>query len=91
MDHNVCTYDFLTFKAVLLQKNYKCDTNNNQKEYEFLFPLSIVKSESFLKIILLLSRCFLDFSVDVGAFVIGLNQISSFFLKMFCSETGHLS
>ena len=27
----------------------------------------------------MLSRCFLDFSVSVGAFVIGLNQISSFF------------
>ena len=27
----------------------------------------------------MLSRCFVDFSVDVGAFVIGLNQISSFF------------
>ena len=26
-----------------------------------------------------LSRCFLDFSVSVGAFVIGLSQISSFF------------
>ena len=27
----------------------------------------------------MLSRCFLDFSVDVGAFVIGLSKISSFF------------
>ena len=27
----------------------------------------------------MLSRCFLDFSVGVGAFAIGLNQISSFF------------
>ena len=27
----------------------------------------------------MLSRCFLDFSVDEGAFVIGLSQISSFF------------
>ena len=26
-----------------------------------------------------LSRCFLDFSVGVGAFVIGFSQISSFF------------
>ena len=26
----------------------------------------------------MLSRCFLDFSVSVGAFVIGLSQISSF-------------
>ena len=26
-----------------------------------------------------LSRCFLDFSVDDGAFVIGLSKISSFF------------
>ena len=26
-----------------------------------------------------LSRCFLDFSVGVGAFVMGLSQISSFF------------
>ena len=30
--------------------------------------------------IFLLSRCFLDFSVGVGAFVIGLSQISYFFL-----------
>ena len=28
----------------------------------------------------MLSRCFLDFSVGVGAFVTGLSQISSFFL-----------
>ena len=27
----------------------------------------------------MLSRCFLDFSVGVGAFIIGLSQISSFF------------
>ena len=27
----------------------------------------------------MLSRCFLDFSVGVGAFVIGLSQISFFF------------
>ena len=27
----------------------------------------------------MLSSCFLDFSVGVGAFVIGLSQISSFF------------
>ena len=27
----------------------------------------------------MLSRCFLDFSLGVGAFVIGLSQISSFF------------
>ena len=29
--------------------------------------------------VFMLSRCFLDFSVDVGAFVTGLSQISSFF------------
>ena len=29
----------------------------------------------------MLSRCFLDFSVDVGVFVTGLSQISSFFSK----------
>ena len=28
--------------------------------------------------VFVLSRCFLDFSVGVGAFVIGLSQISSF-------------
>ena len=28
--------------------------------------------------VLVLSRCFFDFSVGVGAFVIGLSQISSF-------------
>ena len=28
----------------------------------------------------MLSRCFLDFSVGVGAFVIGRSQISYFFL-----------
>ena len=27
----------------------------------------------------MLTRCFLDFSVGVGAFVTGLSQISSFF------------
>ena len=29
--------------------------------------------------VFVLSHCFLDFSVGVGAFVIGLSQISSFF------------
>ena len=29
--------------------------------------------------VFVLSRCFLDFSVGVGAFVIGLSHISSFF------------
>ena len=32
--------------------------------------------------VFVLSRCFLDFSVVVGAFVIGLNQISSFSLHI---------
>ena len=32
----------------------------------------------------MLSRCFLDFSVRVGAFVIGLSQISSFCLLWVC-------
>ena len=33
----------------------------------------------------MLSRCFLDFSVGVGAFVTGLSQISSFFfLQLLC-------
>ena len=37
----------------------------------------------------MLSRCFLDFSVGVGAFVIGLSQISSFFsfAKMYTSTS----
>ena len=33
------------------------------------------------------SRCFLDFSVDVGAFVLGLSQISAFFSTKKVSET----
>ena len=42
-----------------------------------------VRSRGVMKIVvafLMLSRCFLDFSVGVGAFDIGLSQISSFFL-----------
>ena len=35
--------------------------------------------------VFMLSRRFLDFSVVVGAFVIGLSQISSFFLTLFLS------
>ena len=31
--------------------------------------------------VFVLSRCFLDFSVGVGVFVIGLSQISSFFSR----------
>ena len=31
----------------------------------------------------MLSRCFLDFSVSVGAFVIGLSQMSSIFSDCF--------
>ena len=30
----------------------------------------------------MLSRCFLDFSVGVGSFVIGLSQVSSFSLNV---------
>ena len=29
--------------------------------------------------VFVLSRCFLDFSMSIGAFVVGLSQISSFF------------
>ena len=32
--------------------------------------------------VFVLSRCFLDFSVGVGAFVIGLSQISFFFFEI---------
>ena len=53
------------------------------------FPL-IDKRYSFLSVcnrcvlevfggVFVLSCCFLDFSVSVGAFIIGLSQISSFF------------
>ena len=38
-----------------------------------------------------LSRCFLAFSVNVGAFVIELSQISSFFLPLFCKTLNNLS
>ena len=34
----------------------------------------------------MLSRCFLDFSVSVGAFVIGLSQISSLFSNALPTE-----
>ena len=33
--------------------------------------------------VFVLSRCFLDFSVGVGVFVIGLSQVSSFFSNFF--------
>ena len=37
--------------------------------------------------VFVLSQCFLDFSVGVGAFVIGLSQISSFFsYKIYCEK-----
>ena len=42
----------------------------------------LVRDRCVIKVfsgIFVLSRCFLDFSMDVGAFVIGLSQISSFF------------
>ena len=39
----------------------------------------VVVLSKFLLEFFVLSRCFLDFSVGVGAFVIGLSQISSFF------------
>ena len=40
----------------------------------------------------MLSRCFLDFSVGVGAFVIGLRQISYFSLNIaFCFNGSKLS
>ena len=41
-----------------------------------------VRNRCVIKVLVaffMLSRCFLDFSVGVGAFVIGLSQISSFF------------
>ena len=39
-----------------------------------------------------MSRCFLDFAVGVGAFVIGLSQISSFFSSKsyFVRENGKI-
>ena len=40
--------------------------------------------------VFVLSRCFLDFSVGVGAFVIGLSQISSFSLDIGTSSISHL-
>ena len=40
--------------------------------------------------VFVLSRCFLDFSVGVGAFVIGVSQISSFFSLIVQAATrGH--
>ena len=36
--------------------------------------------------VFVLSRCFLDFSVGVGAFVIGLSQISLFFTWLLYSH-----
>ena len=38
----------------------------------------------------MLSRCFLDFSVSVGAFVIGLSQISSFFPLIYNHVNTHV-
>ena len=38
-----------------------------------------VYSKFLVAVFLVLSRCFLHFSIDVGVFVIGLSQISSFF------------
>ena len=39
--------------------------------------------------VFVLSRCFLDFSIGVGAFVIGLSQISSFFSFFLISITSN--
>ena len=39
----------------------------------------------------MLSRCFLDFSVGVGAFVIGLSQISSFSLMILITDSSNTS
>ena len=51
-----------------------------------LLPQLTVLSRSIIVVyfslfggVFLLSRCFLDFSVGVGTFVLGLSQISSFF------------
>ena len=44
---------------------------------------------SFANCVFVLSRCFLDFSVSVGAFVIGLCQISSFFSGSFVFYNVH--
>ena len=39
--------------------------------------------------VFVLSRCFSDFSVGVGAFVIGLSQISSFFTYIYAKATNN--
>ena len=39
--------------------------------------------------VFVLSRCILDFSVGVGAFVIGLSQISSFFTQCIYIVVSH--
>ena len=48
----------------------------------------LVRNRCLIKVFVaffILSRCFLDFSVDVGAFVVGLSQISSLFsYKIIC-------
>ena len=38
----------------------------------------------------MLYLCFLDFSVGVGTFVIGLSEISSFFLQIVLLSKGYL-
>ena len=48
--------------------------------------LKSVRNRCGIKVLVaffMLSRCFLDFSVCVGAFVTGLSQISSFFSVSF--------
>ena len=41
--------------------------------------------------VFVLSRCFLDFSVSVGAFVIGLGHIPSFFSLSKCNRGSEAS
>ena len=65
-----------SLENVKLKLNYSTST---LCYIQLLFMSAIVLKSIFLGCVFVLSRCFLDFSVGVGAFVIGLSQMYSFF------------
>ena len=91
---NVCPFDYTAF--AVSGKVERSETGlTTPVGWLLLRPLTVPKSVSnrcvieVLVALFVLSRCFLDFSVGVGAFVIGLSQISTFFLKncIWCSKS----
>ena len=72
-----CKYVFFKSSDQLVSIFYTWNKEKISFLVEVFFYIS-VHEHCFRVIVFVLSRCFMDFSVGVGAFIIRLSQISSF-------------